>query len=210
MSKLYISSGDTPTSQTDLYISQAKSHFIGTTTTSSSRVTSHTNVTSQQYILPDPVCVVDERYIRPLSTVYVEQPKKRPSSSNSSRCATDRLQSNVDDVESDSTFDQVQESSVGESRNTDDKENESTFNSDDDYETESDIVVFCRHRRPQPATGQVLSTLRGVQSLIKFLGGSGSGNGNAGEKYWNLWLDIERAKVAHNNEELQTYVHFKL
>lgn len=199
MSKLYISSGNTPTSQTDLYVNHAKSHF-NCTTTPSSRVTSHSSssmtpsaMKSSADCLPDPVCVVDKRYIRPASTVYVEQSKRRPSS-GVSLSGTDQLQSSVDDEETDSKLDEV-----GEPQAPVDKENESAFNSDDDYENDGDIAMFCEHRRPRPTTGKVLSTLSGVQSLLDFL------RGNAGEKYWSLWLDIERAKIVHNSEELQRY-----
>lgn len=196
MSKLHISAGNTPTSETDLYISQAKQHF-GCITTPSSTVAKRSRpectVTSGNS-LPDPVCIVDKRYVAFQSALCFAP------MSNFSRAYSlddDKRQTTVCDGISDNT---VKNLRIPSPLNVDTRDDESLVNSEEDYDSERDVKLFSQHkRRNRCIVGGVLSRLSGVQALKKFL------SGTPGEKYWCLWLDIERAKLAHNTSELHRY-----
>lgn len=199
VSKLFISAGNTPTSQTDMYISKAKMQF-NVTTTSSSTTSIHRRTAvvslppqmSSNGDLPNPVCVIDKRYISPMTTVYVD-----PVASDSSLAVT-RDVSGVESPSNDFVSEQLEkQSNASDSQSNNEEDRDSVLYSDDDYDNEQDVSLFCQHRRHRPKKTRILSRLSGFESLMKFL------QGTAGEKYCNLWLDIERAKLAHNSIELQ-------
>jgi len=66
---------------------------------------------------------------------------------------------------------------------------------------DDDDEVFSQTRRQARRTGHLssegrLSSLRAVQTFQSFLVGT------AGEKFWHLWLDIERARTIRDHTEL--------
>ena len=70
-------------------------------------------------------------------------------------------------------------------------DNDSVLNSDEDYEGERDS--FFRKRKDKTYR---LSRQRGIEEFKTFLCAT------MGERNWNLWLDIERAKLIKDEEEL--------
>ena len=71
-----------------------------------------------------------------------------------------------------------------------DSDDDSLLNSDDDYEEGLDDFF---HKKKDKVLS--LYTLKGVKKFKEFL------KGTLGEKNWNLWLDIERAKLIKDEEE---------
>ncbi len=76
----------------------------------------------------------------------------------------------------------------------DDKESDadSVLNSDDDYDEDRD-VFFRKNKKNQKFA---LTNRKGLEQFCRFLGGT------VGEKQWNLWLDVERAKTIESSREL--------
>lgn len=76
------------------------------------------------------------------------------------------------------------------SLNQKDSDEDSLLNSDDDYDEERD-QFFRQKLRQYPLTRR-----KGIEKFKKFLVGT------TGEKNWNFWIDVERAKLISNNKQM--------
>lgn len=75
-----------------------------------------------------------------------------------------------------------------------DPEEESLLDSDEDFEERDE------HFRRRKDKWHSLTSLKGIQAFKKFLVGT------QGEKYWELWIDIDKGRLIRSEEEKQKYV----
>ncbi|BFY99466.1 hypothetical protein BsWGS_02506 [Bradybaena similaris] len=75
-----------------------------------------------------------------------------------------------------------------------DSEEESLLDSDEDFEERDQ---YFRRRKDK---WHSLTSLKGIQAFKKFLVGT------QGEKYWELWIDIDKGRLIRSEEEKQKYI----
>ena len=207
MAKLYVSVGNTPVEQTGAFYSQARLHFdcIAASQDIRSRISSGGQ---GPCCLPEPVCVVESGLDRAAAVYLPTAPDgvldtDESDSGRTSAVCPEETEHNVPD------------NSAGDSTSID---NHPGTNSHANLVGAADNVpgVDCKSgsREDSEEDGEdsdrelsgvdSLTSLSAVQAFQKFLVGT------VGERSWNLWLDIERAKMFRDKRLLTRYFMLSL
>ncbi|GFN79075.1 regulator of G-protein signaling 22 [Plakobranchus ocellatus] len=76
----------------------------------------------------------------------------------------------------------------------DESDADSLLDSDEDFEERDN------HFRRNKNKWHRLNSWKGISAFKKFL------SGTSGEKYWHLWIDIDKGKLIHSEEDKQRYI----